>query len=56
MLVPYKFALDLHDHEIVAVEFADDTRLPVVAECPELLSQVDGFHGCQAFEEYVGTL
>src|ERR1700731_196215 len=45
MLVPYEFALDLDDHEIVAVEFADHAGLPVVVECRELVGQVDGFHG-----------
>ena len=29
VLVPNEFTLDFHDHEVVAVEAADDTRLPV---------------------------
>ena len=28
VLVPNKFALDLHDHEVVTVEASDDARLP----------------------------
>jgi len=29
MLVPNEFALDLHDHEVVTVEAADYSRLPI---------------------------
>jgi hypothetical protein len=29
VLVPNEFALDLHNHEVMPVEAADDTRLPV---------------------------
>ena len=29
MLVPNEFALDLHDHEVVTVEAADNSRLPI---------------------------
>jgi hypothetical protein len=29
VFVPNKFALDLHDHEVVPVEATDDARLPI---------------------------
>ncbi len=29
VLVPNEFALDLHDHEVVAVEATDNSRLPI---------------------------
>jgi hypothetical protein len=35
--VPYKLALDLDDHEIVSIEFADDAGMPVVRESRELV-------------------
>src|SRR5262245_50950551 len=43
--VPDELAFDLHDHEIVTVELANHTRLPVTLEGCELLCKIDGRHG-----------
>jgi hypothetical protein len=45
--VPDERAFDLNDHEIVAIELADDTGLPVTFEGSELFREIDGRHGVQ---------
>jgi hypothetical protein len=39
--MPNELALDLHDHEIVAIERADSSWTPVLAECAEFLREID---------------
>src|SRR5262249_42755082 len=45
VLVPDELTLDLHDHQIVAIELTHYARLPVTFEGSELLCEVDGAHG-----------
>jgi len=45
--VPDELAFGLDDHEIVTIELADDTGLPVVFEGSELFREIDGRHGVQ---------
>lgn len=45
--VPDELAFDLDDHEIVVIELADDTGLPVTFEGSELFRKIDGRHAVQ---------
>jgi hypothetical protein len=45
--VPDELTFDLDDHQIVAIELADDTGLPVTFEGSELFREIDGGHGVQ---------
>jgi hypothetical protein len=49
VLVPNKFPLDLHDHEVVTVEATDDARLPIFRECREFIREIYCAHGFQDF-------
>lgn len=44
MGVPDEFAFDLDKLDVLPVEFADDTGVPVIGEEAELLAEVDGGH------------
>ena len=47
MVVPDKFALELHELKVVVIHLGDDLRRPVLRELGELLGQFDRvpFHG-----------
>ena len=45
--MPDELTFDLDDHEIVAIELADDTGLPVTFEGSELFRKIDGMHVVQ---------
>ena len=44
VLVPVELTLDLDDHQIVPVELADDSGLPMLRERGELLGEVGGLN------------
>jgi hypothetical protein len=44
VFMPNKFALDLHDHEVVTVEATHDARLPMLRECREFIRQINCPH------------
>lgn len=43
MVVPHKLALELHESDVLTVEFASDVRRPVLAQSSKRLGEV-GFH------------
>src|SRR5687767_9215870 len=44
VFVPNELALELYDPQVVAVELTDRSRLPILAECCELLGEIDALH------------
>jgi hypothetical protein len=48
VLVPDELALNLRDHDVVAVELGHGARLPVLGERGELLGEVDRRRRCGA--------
>ena len=44
VVVPDKFAFDLHQLDVLAVEFADDSRRPSLAELRQLVCEIDLLH------------
>lgn len=53
VLMPGEGALDLHDHEVVTVERANCSRLPVIRKGGKLFGQVDGFHSRRLIFSFV---
>jgi hypothetical protein len=49
VLVPDEWTFDFDDHEIVAVELADRSRLEVLGKQGELLGEIDSIHGWDVF-------
>ncbi len=44
MLVPNELALELHQLDLLAVQFAHDLRAPIVTEERQLIAEVDFLH------------
>ena len=55
MMVPNEFALKLDEFHELTVEFADDTRAPVLVQKSELLAEIQSFPQCGSYEGDAGS-
>ena len=44
VLMPNEFTFDFHHHQVMAVEAADDARLPIFIERRKFLREIDWVH------------